>query len=293
MNDSVKQAEICQAIVFDPTGKIMVAASKEDIKILSFENANIKLAHALLGHLKIINCLVFSQIGDYFFLDLMIDQLYFGNPQIINGKAVRLIVQWQSLLNYLNIKRRLINLLFMLRQYNQSLEEKHNSSILSLSLNESERVLASSQSDQIIIQLKALNNQWMFQQGVTAIENISLNNFQVQTILNYIKLNQWYFLFQMDIILQIAINISYRKKNLESIKFLKEDQFIWLQDKSNSLCVFENVDGLYQENMRKRVQLNKSNKFYQILNYFLQFIIKLKIFYAQIHIGDLHDQSAK
>ncbi|CAD8167938.1 unnamed protein product [Paramecium octaurelia] len=264
MNDSVKQAEICQAIVFDLTGKIMVATSKEDIKILSFENANIKLAHALLGHQKIINCLVFSQIGDYFFSGSDDRSIIFWKS--LNNK-------WQSCQTYCIVAKKLIFFLcqdntikvWRVDYENNNISilyslEKHNSSILLLSLNESERVLDSSQSDQIIIWRKALNNQQMFQQGVTMIENLSLNNFQVQKILNQIKL-------MVFLVLNGYYFVNYNQYKLSKEEFGKHKIFkrrlIYMAPrKNNSLCVFENVDGLYQENIRKRVQLNKSNKFY-------------------------------
>ncbi|CAD8188116.1 unnamed protein product [Paramecium octaurelia] len=240
INDSVKQAEICYGIVFDPTGKIMVSTSEKNIKIWSFENGNVKLTHTLQGHSDIVKCLVFSQI-EYYFISGSCDQsirmwkslnnewqssqpyyqhkkevnciiLTQKEDQLISGSNDKTILVWK-----IHYKDNKLQFLYSL--------ENHNGSVYSLSLNESERVLASSQYNQIMIWLKQSNNQWMFKQ---------------------------------------VVNLSEEEGGYH-VKFLNDAQFIWLQQNGNNLSVFEIVDGLYQKNKQKRVQLKKVElkKFYQ------------------------------
>ncbi|CAK61924.1 unnamed protein product (macronuclear) [Paramecium tetraurelia] len=264
MNNSVEEDELCKTIVFDPTGKIMISASSKNIKIWSFENANIKLIQTLQGHQKNINCLVFSQIEQYFISGSEDHSIIFWKCSNNNG--------WQSSQPYCEhkgivycliltqIENQLISgsedktiKVWMIDYKNHKLQflyalQKHNKPILSLSLNESERVLASGVQDSIIIWQKGANNQWVFSYDI----NLSKQQFG------------------------------------KHIKFIGEEQFLWLNDSSNSLCVFEIQDGFYQEIIQKRVLLKKIYEGYGNIPLFPIIYNKLKNLICLRHQLDIY-----
>ncbi|CAK86534.1 unnamed protein product (macronuclear) [Paramecium tetraurelia] len=243
IDDSIQQKEACRAIVFDPKGKKMVSTSGKEIKIWNFENGKIKLVQSLQEHEELVNCLVFSQKQDYF----------------ISGssdKSIRLWKQsnnkWQSSKKY-NDHKGMIQCLILTQKEDQLIScckeklikiwivdfssdqlkpqyslEKHNGIVYSLSLNESESVLVSCGSDSIIMWDKGKNNKWKF--------------------------------FQVFKQTQQEIGCH--------VKFLKEDQFIWLPERSNHLCVFEQYkDGEFQENQKKRVCFSKTSGYLNEFNF--------------------------
>ncbi|CAD8079278.1 unnamed protein product [Paramecium sonneborni] len=225
-----------QCDVFDSKGKIMVSTGRNAIiKIWNFDNGMIKQTHSLLGHQVI--CLVHSQINNYF----------------VSGSSDGSIIMWKYYDNnewksskLQNKHKKYIYCIILTENENQLIScsddssikvwtvnfnnhesnflyslDKHAGSVYSLSLNQSEKVLVSCGSDQIIIWKKEINTQWKF---------------------------------------QYVVNQSIQEYGFH-VKFLKEDQFIWAPYKSNNLCVFEcKDDGLYQENIEKRVQFKKDNK---------------------------------
>ncbi|CAD8209020.1 unnamed protein product [Paramecium octaurelia] len=57
IDDSTEQQEKCKAIAFDPTGKIMISTSNNDIKMWNFEKGKITLTDTLCGgYSKVQNC---------------------------------------------------------------------------------------------------------------------------------------------------------------------------------------------------------------------------------------------
>ncbi|CAD8156967.1 unnamed protein product [Paramecium octaurelia] len=269
IDDSIQQKEACKAIVFDPTGKTMVSTSGREIKIWDFENGKIKLSQSLQEHQELVNCLVFSQKLGYF----------------ISGssdKSIRLWKQsnnkWQSLKKY-NEHKGMIQCLILTQKEDQLIScckeklikiwqldfnndqlkpqyslEKHNGIVYSLSLNESESVLVSCGSDSIIIWAKGKNNKWKFSQVVKQAEQ------------------------------EIGCHV----------KFLKEDQFIWLPERRNHLCVFEQYEfGEFQENLKKRVCFKKTTGYLNEFNFPIIYnqVINLIFLRHQMHICILKVQN--
>ncbi|CAD8065768.1 unnamed protein product [Paramecium sonneborni] len=263
IDDSIQQEEWCNAIVFDPTGKIMVSINGEDIIIWNINNRKINHAHLLQGHSQNVSCLIYSLINNYFISGSFDNSIRIWKYQNNN--------QWQSSKPY-NEHKHCISCIILTSKEDQLIScsfdrsikvwiidlnnnelkllyslEKHTDYVFSLSLNQTERVLVSCGVDgQIIIWKKQLNSQWQFQ------------------IKFYISNYQTYFFFKffMQIIL---INCNYYNKTIKEygfhVKFLQENQFIWVPYSSHNLCVFECKDeDQYQENIEKRIQFQKDNQ---------------------------------
>ncbi|CAD8176752.1 unnamed protein product [Paramecium pentaurelia] len=242
IDDSIEQKEGCRAIVFDPKGKIMVSTSGKEIKIWNFDNGKINLIQTLQEHQEFVNCLVYSQIQQFFISGSSDKSIRLW--KYVNNK-------WQSSKRY-NEHKGMIYCVILTQKEDQLISssndksikiwmvdfnndqlrflyslEKHTGIIYSLSLNQSEQIMVSSGVDQIIIWQNGKNNKWKFLQVV--------------------------------------------KQTLQEIgchvKFLKENQFIWLPEKSNNLCVFEYQDGEFKENLYKRVCFQKNQGYLNEFNF--------------------------
>ncbi|CAD8198836.1 unnamed protein product [Paramecium octaurelia] len=237
IDDQTEQQEKCKAIAFDPTGKIMISTSDNNIKMWNFEQGKITLINTLQGHKENIYCLVYSKVQNCFLFGASDNTIRLWKEQNNN--------QWQSFQAQEEHKDPIYCLILTEKedqlisgsidqsikvwmvdfnenklQFLQSLV-KLTAFVVSLSLNDSGQDLVSCGSDgTIIIWRKGENNQWNFQQVVT-------NSLQEQG---------------------------------KHVKFLNENQFIWLAHKSNYVCVFESTDGVYQENIENRVQFQKDNQ---------------------------------
>ncbi|CAD8057989.1 unnamed protein product [Paramecium sonneborni] len=244
--NSIKQLDICNAIVFDQKSKIMVSTSKNDIKIWNFNNGIIKQIHSLQGHSKQVKCLVYSQINNYFVSGSVDGQIriwkYYNDTQwqssipqnehkediydiILTQKEDQLISCSQDQ----SIKVWMVDINKNELKFLQSLV-KHIDGVCSLSLNRSEKVLVSCGLDaNIIIWKKKTNTEWIFQYVV---------NQSIQEVGSHVK-------------------------------FLRENQFIWLSQVSNTICVFETKQSdFYQESTEKRVQFRKNFEGYSNLEGF-------------------------
>ncbi|CAK94499.1 unnamed protein product (macronuclear) [Paramecium tetraurelia] len=237
IDESTEQQEKCKAIAFDPTGKIMISTSDNDIKVWNFEQGKITLINTLQGHQKHIYCLIYSKVQNCFVSGASDDTIRLWKGQNNN--------QWESSQEYQEHKDPIYCLILTEKEdqlisgsIDQSIKVwmvdfnenklqclyslvEHTAFVVSLSLNESEQDLVSCGFDgTIIIWRKGQNNQWKFQQVVT-------NSLQEQG---------------------------------RHVKFLNESSFIWLAYKSNYVCVFESSEGVYQENIEKRVEFKKDNQ---------------------------------
>ncbi|CAD8204364.1 unnamed protein product [Paramecium pentaurelia] len=242
IDDTIEQEETCYAIVFDSTGKIMVSTCGSQIIIWNFNNGKIQKVQSLSEHEKFVNCLIYSQIINFFIsgsedgsiilwrqqnnnqwqsskpqckhkegiLCLILTQ---NEDQIISGSKDCMIYVWS--IDFINNQ---LTFLYSL--------SKHTSYVNSLSLNLSERLLVSCGSDkQIIIWQKDSYNEWAFQQVVKqSIKGIGTH-----------------------------------------VKFLNEDQFIY---KSNILLVFQQKNGKFQEIVEKEVKLQNNNQIFLNLPFF-------------------------
>ncbi|CAD8075694.1 unnamed protein product [Paramecium sonneborni] len=236
IDDSIEQSEECQAIVFDPAGRLMVSTNGKKIEIWNFNNGKIEKTHSIFEHTSAVSCLVFSQINNYFIsgsIDKTIrmwkqqsnSQWQSSKPgkehkglitciiltqkedQLISGSQDKSIKIWNVDFNNNELK-----FLYSL--------ENHTGCVHSLSLNQSDKVLVSSGHDsKIKIWIKESNALWKFQYDVTQLEK--------------------------------GIGMH--------VKFLQEDLFIWIPYNRNILCVFEFQDGKFQENIKKEVKFEKVN----------------------------------
>ncbi|CAD8192920.1 unnamed protein product [Paramecium pentaurelia] len=253
IDNTIEQKEICNAIVFDSTGKIMVSTCENKILIWNFNNGKIQKVQTLSEHQKDVICLIYSKIKNYFisgsndgsiilWKQLNNNQWQSSKPQCEHKKQINCIILTQnenqlisgSLDSLINVWR--IDFINNQLTFLYSLQ-KHTNSVTSQSLNESERVLVSCGDDKlIIIWQKDANNKWTFQQVVKqSIQDVGTH-----------------------------------------VKFIKEDQFILLPYKFNCLYVFQQKDGQFQEIIEKKVQFKKINYGYLNQSFFPIIFIKDK-----------------
>ncbi|CAK80216.1 unnamed protein product (macronuclear) [Paramecium tetraurelia] len=234
---TLEQKDLCYAIVFDPQGKIMVSGCGNKIIIWNFENGQIQEVNSLLEHQKEITCLVYSQISNYFISgssDGSIrlwnsennNQWYSSRPYYEHNEWIYCMIITQNEDQLISSSADFTIKIWSIDFINYELTflyslSYHTSDVNSLSLNESEKVLVSCGYDSlIIIWQKGVKNQWSFQQ---------------------------------------IVNQS-TQENGYHVRFLKEDQFIWLPSKSNMLCVYQNNNGKFEEIVDKRVLFKKDNQ---------------------------------
>ncbi|CAD8203422.1 unnamed protein product [Paramecium octaurelia] len=242
IDQSIKQNEQCNVIVFDSSGLIMVSTEKYDIKVWSFSNGSIKLLKILQGHTNWIQCIVYSnkrnsliscsgdktircwqqlnqddwissqpyqQHRDYVWCII----LNSNEDLLFSGSKDKSIKVWKVDFNQNSLK------------FLYSLDE-HNNFVVSLSLNQSENQLVSCARDQnqIIIWERRENDQFEFK----------------------------YFVKQ-----------SIQEQGYK-VKFIKDNQFIWITggEKIDKFYIFELKLGVFQENQDKTIQLIINNQYY-------------------------------
>ncbi|CAD8104101.1 unnamed protein product [Paramecium primaurelia] len=233
IDDTNEQKEICNEIVFDSTGKIMVSTCENKIIIWNFNNGKIEKVQMLAEHQKVINCLVYSKIKNYFisgsqdgsiilWKQLDYNQWQSSKPQNEHKKGIYCVILTQNEDQLISGSQDFLINIWRIDFINNQLTflyslQKHTDQVISLSLNESERLLVTCGLDKsIIIWQKDANNRWYLYQFVK----------------------------------QSKLDIG------SHVKFLQEDKFIWVSYSTNSLCVFEQKDGQFQEIVEKKVQFS-------------------------------------
>ncbi|CAD8087590.1 unnamed protein product [Paramecium primaurelia] len=221
INDSKEQKEKCRAIAFDPTGKIMVSTSDNEIKIWNFDHGQITLTDTLQGHQGAVYSLIYSKFKNCFFSGSR-------DNSIRLWKQLDGINKWQS----------------------SKPCYEHQDFIYCMIITEKEDQLVSGSTDTSIKvwRVDYNNNELQFlyslEKHTTPIVSLSLNQ-------------------SGNVLVSCGYDgtiIIWQKKQGRHVKFLKENQFIWVAYKSNYVCVFEYTNGVYQENKEKRVQFKKDNK---------------------------------
>ncbi|CAD8213884.1 unnamed protein product [Paramecium pentaurelia] len=249
IDDTIDQEEICNAIIFDSTGKIMVSTCENKIIIWNFNNGKIQQVQSLSEHQNNVTCLVYSKIKNYFIsgsLDGSIiswkqlnnNQWQSSQPQCEHQKEVYCIILTQNEDQLISGSSDFMINVWSIDFINNQLTflyslQKHTNFVNSLSLNESERLLVSCEfGNSIIIWQKDQNNRWIFQYVVKqSIKGIGSH-----------------------------------------VKFIKEDQFIWVPYSANCICVFEQKDGQFQEIVEKIVQFNKQSQQFLYIPFFFPII---------------------
>ncbi|CAD8196457.1 unnamed protein product [Paramecium octaurelia] len=240
IDQSVKQKEKCNVIVFDSSGSIMVSTEKFEIIVWSFLNGTIKLVNKLQGHTSQVQCLVYSnkqnsfiscskdktircwqQLNQKDWISSQPYQQHIGyvfcmilnqnEDLLFSGSGDQSIKVWK-----VDFNQNQLTFLYSL--------DKHNNKVMSLSLNQSEDKLVSCAKDQnqIIVWERRENDQFEFK----------------------------YFVKQ-----------SIQEKGLK-VLFIKDNQFIWITGgiEIDQLYVFELEQGVFQENKDKTIQLTANNQ---------------------------------
>ncbi|CAD8167942.1 unnamed protein product [Paramecium octaurelia] len=241
IDQSVKQWEKCQAIVFDYSGSIMVSTQKNDIRVWNFLNGTIKLVNTLQEHTDQVQCLVYSNKQNSFIscsqdktircwqlvqnewicsqpyqqhTDQVIFMLLNSNEDLLfSGSFDKSIKVWKVDFNQNKLK-----FLYSLNN--------HSNDVVSLSLNQSENLLVSCAKgyNQIIIWERKEEDKFEFKHFVT-------QSFQ-----------------------------EYGHK----VKFIKENQFMLITNANqmDKIFIFERKEGVFQVNESKTIHLMTNNKFY-------------------------------
>ncbi|CAD8212636.1 unnamed protein product [Paramecium pentaurelia] len=240
IDQSVKQRQRCQAIVFDPSGSIMVSTQQSDIIVWSFLNGTITSIQTLQGHTDWIQCLVQSRKQNSFVSGAMDSKIrcwkqydstnwISSQPYQQHKDCVRCIIlnSNEDLLfsgsNDKSIKLWKVDFNQNILTYMYSLD-KHDNSVIALSLNQSETQLVSCAKDknQIIIWERREQNKYKFK----------------------------YFVKQ-------SIQDQGKK-----VLFIKDYQFIWITggEQIDKFYVFELKQGIFQENQEKTIQFITNNQ---------------------------------
>ncbi|CAD8108058.1 unnamed protein product [Paramecium primaurelia] len=222
------------AIVFDKTGQIMISSDETKVIIWNFEKGKFKLNQSYQVHLKDVTCFVYSQQSNNF----------------ISGSNDANIICWQQI----NDKE---------WKYSQPFQQ-HNSYINCLILNKQENQLISGGNDYSIKIWKPdfLKNDLTFLYHLDSNSNyiysISLN--QSETIMASCGLTEF-------IIWEKGLQEKWEFKYKQSIPqignkvyFMNNQQLLWVtQNQENDILIFELQDGIFNQNSKKTIQLNKNN----------------------------------
>ncbi|CAD8191338.1 unnamed protein product [Paramecium pentaurelia] len=196
IDDSNQQIGYCQAIVFNKDGSIMVSSNNCEIRIWNFEQGRFKLSNSYNKHTNPVYCMVYSKQKNSFisggglqeiFCWQQInknewkcsqpfkqhkDQVYClilnkQEDQLISGGLDCRIIVWQ-----VDFIKNDLTFLYSL--------DKHSNIVFSISLNQSETVLASCGYHELIIWGKESQGKWEFKykQSVSAGQKIHFINNQ-------------------------------------------------------------------------------------------------------------------
>ncbi|CAD8132529.1 unnamed protein product [Paramecium octaurelia] len=234
IDQSVKQNQVCKSIVFDSSGSIMVSTQNNDIIVWSLINGTIKLVKTLSGHTSLVQCLVASKKQNSF----------------ISCSLDKTIRCWQSQ-NY---------------EWNSSQPyQKHTDYIMCIILSSNEDLLFSGSDDKSIKVWKVDFNQnkltflYSLDKHNNRIMSLSLNQSENQLVSCASSQNQiiiWERREKDKYEFKYFVKQSIKDHGFK-VKFIKENQFIWITGEQalDRLYVFELIQGVYQENQDKTVQL--------------------------------------
>ncbi|CAD8192523.1 unnamed protein product [Paramecium pentaurelia] len=240
INQSVKQSGRCNAIVFDSSGSIMVSTEKNYIiKVWKFQNGKIKLITNLQGHTRHIQCLVYSKKQNSF----------------ISGAGDKTIRCWQQVDQF--------------NWISSQAYQQHKDYVRCIILNQNEDLLFSGSTDRSIkvwkinLNKNKLKYLYSLYKHDDIVNALNLNQSETQLVscaYNKYQIIIWengeYNKFEFKYIIKQSIQ-DYGFK----VQFIKDNQFIWLTggQEIDKLFVFELIDGIFQENQDKTIQLLKNN----------------------------------
>ncbi|CAD8215498.1 unnamed protein product [Paramecium octaurelia] len=240
IDQSVKQEEQCNVIVFDSSGSIMVSTKKFEIQVWSFLNGIIKLVQTLQGHTSWVQCLVYSKKQNSF----------------ISCSFDKTIRCWQQLNQ---------NDWISLQPYQQ-----HTSFVFCVLLNENEDLLFSGSDDKSIKVWKVDFNQnqltflYSLDKHNNQVTSLSLNQSEDKLVSCAYNQNQiiiWERRQNNQFEFKYFVKQSIQEFGLK-VKFIKDNQFIWITGckEIDKLYVFEIEQGIFQENKDKTIQLIANNQ---------------------------------
>ncbi|CAK64517.1 unnamed protein product (macronuclear) [Paramecium tetraurelia] len=241
INQSVKQWEKCQAIVFNRTGSIMVSTEKNDIKVWSFLNGTINILNTLQGHTDQVLCIVYSNKQD----------------SLISCSQDKTIRCWQLDLNEWNCSQ----------PYQQ-----HTDSVICIVLNSNEDLLFSGSFDKSIKVWKVDFNQnklkflYSLNNHNNDVVNLSLNqseNLLVSCAKGYNQIIIWERKEEDKFEFKYFVTQPFQEYG-HKVKFIKENQFILVTNANqiDKIFIFERTKEDFQVNQSKTIHLLTNNKIY-------------------------------
>ncbi|CAD8215324.1 unnamed protein product [Paramecium octaurelia] len=242
IDQSLKQNDRCNTIIFDSSGSIMVSTQNEDIKVWSFLNGTIKLVKTLQEHTDWVQCLVYSKKKNSF----------------ISCSLDKTIRCWQSM--------------NQTEWISSQPYEQHTDSVTCIVLNQNEDLLFSGSRDKSIKVWKVDFNQnnlvflYSLDKHNNKVVSLSLNQSENQLVSCADGQNEiiiWERREKDKFEFKYFVKQSINDFGLK-VKFIKENQFIWITgDKQlDRLYVFELKQGVYQENQDKTIQFITNNEIY-------------------------------
>ncbi|CAD8083966.1 unnamed protein product [Paramecium sonneborni] len=257
IDDKVKQQKNCYQIVFDNSGQIMVSNSKEEIKIWNIMNGTFKLLNTFMIHKRNINCLLYSKYVNNFIScsddstiscwkqitqiigsgqnHLKIILIRFIETQLFSGGHDSTIKIWNFDFQNNNLT------------YIYSLNGHKNGSY-SITLNDSETVLASCGYENLVIWEKGSQGEWI--QNDTKLESTGwnikfINDSQLFQISDEQKIN--------DIKIYEKIDGEFKPNKQKSISLVRDSQF---SDNAFSSIIY---------NKEKNIILIRKNEYFYII----------------------------
>ncbi|CAD8205818.1 unnamed protein product [Paramecium pentaurelia] len=240
IGESVKQSVRCNDIVFDSSGSIMLSTEQNNIKVWKFLNGTITFINNLIGHTDWIQCLVYSKKQNSF----------------ISGSGDTTIRCWKQIdqTNWIS---------------SQPYQE-HTRFVRCIILNSNEDILFSGSDDESIkvwnvdFKQNKLTYMYSLDKHDSYVMALSLNQSETQLVSCAYAKNQiiiWEREEQDKFEFKYVVKQSIQEYGLK-IKFIKENQFIWITGgkEIDKLYIFELKEGMFQENQKKTIQLNKNNQ---------------------------------
>ncbi|CAD8131047.1 unnamed protein product [Paramecium sonneborni] len=240
IDQSIKQVDYCVSIAFNSFGTIMVSTEEKVIKVWSFKNGKMQLLQSLEQHNGWVNCLIYSRIQDAF--------LSCSSDKTIRIWKLKKENQWIS----------------------SQIYQQHTDKVCCMILNQNEDQLFSGGKDNSIkVWQLDLNNDKMtylysLNQHKKEVFALSLNqseNLLVSCGNGENEIIIWKRGIQNKMEFKSIVKQSINCQGWK-VKFLKENQFIWVSKRKDidKIFVFELKDSVFQENQEKTIQLNSNDQ---------------------------------
>ncbi|CAD8073399.1 unnamed protein product [Paramecium sonneborni] len=230
IDDSIIQKQMCYAIDINSACSLMISGKNENIVLWNFKNGKISEIVTLKAHEDDVQCLKFSKRQNSFISGSKDNSLYCW--KVINNKQ-----QWIHSQQF-KVHKDWIEC-FLLNQ------------------NEDQLIVGSKDNSITIWNVDFKKNRLIYQYTLTEHYNkvcsLSLNQSETQLAsCGY----DHYIIWERNQQDQWQIKYKQEQKNKgEKIKFINDNQFIWITEQIEQIQVFEKYENIYKEDLNKCLQL--------------------------------------